>query len=146
MLPKRTRSGVLISTLPRNRDEKKQGSFLSYPFNFSGPFRFTNGKEVLANKAANFRATWGNPNSGIRGNFCLWNPKSWSLESGIQLKESGIPLTNKAGSNCKHCKAFWARKRVRTLRDDATMDNILTWRLFSYWVFYLQVVAEINKR
>ena len=93
MLPKRTRSGVLISTLPRNRDEKKQGSFLSYPFNFSGPSRFTNGKEVLANKAANFRATEGNPNSGIPGNFCLWNPKSWSVESGIQLKESGIPLT-----------------------------------------------------
>ena len=26
-------------------------------------------------------------------NFCLWNRKSWVLESGIQLKESGIPLT-----------------------------------------------------
>ena len=95
--------------------------------------------------------------------FCLWNPKSWALESGIQLEESGIPLktgihypsftdkvhgirnlefvirgvesriqdclefpytgrqfcffnlinfnlitflTKKAGSNCKHCKAF----------------------------------------
>ena len=25
--------------------------------------------------------------------FCLWNPKSWALESGIQLKGSGIPLT-----------------------------------------------------
>ena len=25
-------------------------------------------------------------------NFCLWNPGSWALESGIQLKESGIPL------------------------------------------------------
>ena len=25
-------------------------------------------------------------------NFCLWNPKSWALESGIQLKESGILL------------------------------------------------------
>ena len=23
----------------------------------------------------------------------LWNPESWALESGIQLKESGIPLT-----------------------------------------------------
>ena len=32
--------------------------------------------------------------SGLRnlGNFCLWNPKSWALESGIQLKESGMPL------------------------------------------------------
>ena len=26
------------------------------------------------------------------GNFCLWNPESWALESGIQLKESRIPL------------------------------------------------------
>ena len=25
--------------------------------------------------------------------FCLWNAESWALESGIQLKESGIPLT-----------------------------------------------------
>ena len=27
------------------------------------------------------------------GNHCLWNPESWALESGIQLKESRIPLT-----------------------------------------------------
>ena len=25
--------------------------------------------------------------------FFWWNPKSWALESGIQLKESGTPLT-----------------------------------------------------
>ena len=33
--------------------------------------------------------------SGFRnpGNVCLWNPESWVLESGIQLKVSGIPLT-----------------------------------------------------
>ena len=41
--------------------------------------------------------------SGIRENFacrirnpgklCFWNLESWVLESGIQLKESGIPLT-----------------------------------------------------
>ena len=31
---------------------------------------------------------------GIRnqGKICMWNPESWALESGIQLKESGIPL------------------------------------------------------
>ena len=29
-----------------------------------------------------------NPESG---KICLWNPESWVLESGIQLKESGIP-------------------------------------------------------
>ena len=37
------------------------------------------------------------PYKGIRvpesGKFCLWNVESWVLESGIQLKESGIPLT-----------------------------------------------------
>ena len=26
------------------------------------------------------------------GKFCWWNPESWAVESGIQLKESGIPL------------------------------------------------------
>ena len=26
------------------------------------------------------------------GKICLWYPETWSLESGIQLKESGIPL------------------------------------------------------
>ena len=32
---------------------------------------------------------------GIRnlGNFILWNPESWALEFGSQLKESGILLT-----------------------------------------------------
>lgn len=25
--------------------------------------------------------------------FCLWNPKSWALESVVQLNESGIPIT-----------------------------------------------------
>ena len=26
------------------------------------------------------------------GKFYLWNPESWALESGMQLKETGIPL------------------------------------------------------
>ena len=36
-----------------------------------------------------------NRKSGFRNprNFCLWNPESWAFESGIRLKESGIPLT-----------------------------------------------------
>ena len=33
------------------------------------------------------------------GNFCVWIPGSWALESGIQLKESGILL--KIGIQCK---------------------------------------------
>ena len=35
-----------------------------------------------------FRPMQGNPE-----NSCLWNLESWALESEIQLKESGIPLT-----------------------------------------------------
>ena len=31
------------------------------------------------------------PCKGIPIPECLWNPKSWALESGILLKESGIP-------------------------------------------------------
>ena len=27
-----------------------------------------------------------------RGNFCLWNPESWALKFGVQLKVVGIPL------------------------------------------------------
>ena len=34
------------------------------------------------------------PCNGIRnlGKICMWNPESWALESGVQLKESGLPL------------------------------------------------------
>ena len=34
------------------------------------------------------------PCNGIRnlGTICMWNPESWALESGVQLKESGLPL------------------------------------------------------
>ena len=27
-----------------------------------------------------------------QGNFCLWNPEYWALQSGTHLKDSGIPL------------------------------------------------------
>ena len=32
---------------------------------------------------------------GIRnpGKYCYWNPKCWALESEIQVKESGVPVT-----------------------------------------------------
>ena len=36
-----------------------------------------------------FKSGFWNP-----GNFNLWNPESWALESVIQLKESGIPQRN----------------------------------------------------
>ena len=38
-----------------------------------------------------FRPMKGNPDSGIRNpEFFLLNPESWALESGVQLKGSGI--------------------------------------------------------
>ena len=50
-----------------------------------------------------YRPMKGNPDSRMReifacrignpGRFCLWHPESWVVESGIELKESGIPLT-----------------------------------------------------
>ena len=43
---------------------------------------------TLENGILNRKSRFRNPR-----NFCLWNPESWALESGIQLKESGIPLT-----------------------------------------------------
>ena len=45
---------------------------------------------MLPNSNLNFK-----PCCGIRNprKFCLWNPEFWVLESGIQLKESGIPIT-----------------------------------------------------
>ena len=45
---------------------------------------------MLPNSNLNFK-----PFCGIRNprKFCLWNPESWVLESGIQIKESGIPIT-----------------------------------------------------
>ena len=45
---------------------------------------------MLPNSNLNFK-----PCCGIRNprTFCLWNPESWVLESGIQIKESGIPIT-----------------------------------------------------
>ena len=34
------------------------------------------------------------PVKGNSGNVCLWNPESLDLESEIQRKETGIPITN----------------------------------------------------
>ena len=59
------------------------------------------------------------------GNFCLWNLESWALESGIHLKESGIPRTigiQNPSSTDKHW--FFTHKN-----DDFGAVSILTeWR------------------
>ena len=43
----------------------------------------------IASEIQDIFGVW-NPETG---KICLWNPESWALESGIQLKESRIPLT-----------------------------------------------------
>ena len=59
------------------------------------------------------------------GNFFLWNMESWALESGIHLKESGIPRTigiQNPSSTDKHW--FFTHKN-----DDFGAVSILTeWR------------------
>ena len=61
--------------------------FTGYPISNSGGHHFLPSINCLRNPR-NFRL-W-NPETG---KICLWNPESWALESGIQLKESRIPLT-----------------------------------------------------
>ena len=48
-------------------------------------------------RESGFRNPWGVFACGIRNpeTFCSWNLQPWVLESGIQLKESGILLTIK---------------------------------------------------
>ena len=60
------------------------------------------------------------------GNFCVWNPEfakfflwngeSWSLESGIQLKESGIPLTIGIQNPSSTDKDWNSVRRIRNPR------------------------------
>ena len=63
------------------------------------------------------------------GNFCLWNPESGkfllleseslALESGIQLKESGIPLTisvRNPGSTDKESEFQYQETGIQNLR------------------------------
>ena len=42
----------------------------------------------------------------LPGNLCSWNPESWALEFGIQLKESGIPLNPES-------KFHWQKSEIQ---------------------------------
>ena len=41
------------------------------------------------------------------GKFCLSNPESWALESGIHVKESGIPLTIDGNMVTCYCYLYY---------------------------------------
>ena len=66
------------------------------------------------------------PFMGFRkqGKFCSWNQKSLALESGIQLKESGIPLTigirnpSSTDKDWNPVPEIWTdpRRRIQNLR------------------------------
>ena len=80
------------------------------------------------------RPMWG----GFRnpGNCWLWNAESWALESGLQLKESGNPLTIGIRNPCS------TERKLALFR---TKDNVLLILLppappqliyFSFSIFY----------
>ena len=53
------------------------------------------------------------------GNFCLWNRRYWALESGIQLKESGIPSTigiQNPSSNDKYWNPEYPQRGIQNSR------------------------------
>ena len=59
----------------------------------------------------------------ILSNLCLWNPESCALESGIQIKEYGMPLKiwiRNPNSSCK------LRNPVRNPESKTVLDS-LTW-------------------
>ena len=74
---------------------------------------------------------------GNQGKFCLWNPGSRALESGIQLKEFGIPLTigikNPSSTD----------QKIRNPEYKAVLDS-LTWGEFclTFWESYLSRSKE----
>ena len=70
--------------------------------------------------------------NGIRnlGHFCLWNPKSWALEFGIQLKGSGIwPATGmwNLSFTDKLESSTWNLESTGWNPGSNTVLNSLTW-------------------
>ena len=71
------------------------------------------------------------PCNGIRnlGKICMWNPESWVLESGVQLKESGLPLAIGI-ENPSSTDEDWNRVPESGIRD--VESRIPDYRGFSY--------------
>ena len=57
-------------------------------------------------------------------NFCLWNPQSWALQSGMQLKESGIPLTTRNPNASSNTEILGA-ERIQLLSQIPSHEAIL---------------------
>ena len=109
--------------VPTCIDILQQGSLLSQ--------YFSNDRSFHAMESV-FRNPW---------NFCLWNPESWAMESGIHLKESGILLTktgiknlkseiNGVKSRIQDCLGLllhgaWQRGRVKALLEAMLKTELL---------------------
>ena len=102
--------GNFPSTSPRRGDLTE--GFLRYEFGgliFGGAYTWRSlfsefyGNAVPSSPHTRESEFW-NP-----GNFCLWNPRSWVLESGIHLKESGILLTIRI-QNPSSTDKYWNRE------------------------------------
>ena len=100
-------------------------------------------KSVHCEREWTGRPVWG----GWRnlGNFWLWNAESWALESGLQLKESGNPLTIGIRNPCS---------TERKLALFKTKDNVLLILLrptapqlvyFSFSIFYFNTDSWIEE-
>ena len=77
------------------------------------------------------------PASPLRNlsNFCLWNPESCALESGIQIKEYGMPLMiwiQNPNSSCK------LRNPVRNPESNTVLDS-LTWGKAIKWAIPISI-------
>ena len=57
-------------------------------------------------------------------NFCLWNPQSWALQSGMQLKEFGIPITTR-NPNASSSTEILGAERIQLLSQIPSHEAIL---------------------
>ena len=94
---------------------------------------------MLPNSNLNFK-----PCCGIRNprNFCLWNPESWVFESGIQLKESGIPIiqvhVTKTGMQYLESGIHSMESRIQ---DCDGLFPYMGWRM-SIYIVYISILHE----
>ena len=103
---------------------------------------------MLPNPNLNFK-----PCCGIRNprKFCLWNPESWVLESGIQIKESGIPITIgiqnstvlQKNTGIQHLES-WIHSVESRIQDCAGLFPYMGWRISIYNYIHTEIYSLKN--
>jgi len=80
-----------------------------------------------------------NPESSV---FCLWNPESEALESGIRLLESGIH-----GDGIRNPGLLWnpgfTEKYFKNMKNSLKILEI--YALLSFWIIYLSHFITLNR-